>query len=156
MVRESYKWLLVPMQVARPGKGISDITWEHFQINPATINRMQEIEQILKDNELLIGDWAPIHLAKMLKTWFWKDDTPAVGALDIWHKTCAYLYLPRLLDSNVLRLDAGCRGRLARFLRPGLWPRGRALSGFPIRGIADDAYPRRLAPARRTQGSGSV
>ena len=70
------------MQVAKPGKGISDITWEHFQINPATINRMQEIEQILKDNELLIGDWAPIHLSKLLKTWFWKDDTQAVGALD--------------------------------------------------------------------------
>ncbi len=113
MVRESYKWLLVPMQVARPGKGISDITWEHFQINPATINRMQEIEQVLKDNELLIGDWAPIHLAKLLKTWIWKDDMPAVGALDLWHKTCAYLYLPRLLDSNVLRqtLAAGAVSR---------------------------------------------
>ena len=49
MVREAYKWLLVPMQEARPGKGISDIAWESFQVNPASINRMQEIEQILKD-----------------------------------------------------------------------------------------------------------
>ena len=104
MVKESYKWLLIPMQEARPGKGISDISWEHFQINPATVNRMQEIEQILKDHELLITDWAPVHLANLLRTWFWKDDIPAVNALEIWHKSCAYLYLPRLRDADVLRL----------------------------------------------------
>lgn len=113
MIKESYKWLLTPMQEARPGKGISDISWEHFQINPAAINRMQEIEQILKDNELLITDWAPVHLANLLKTWFWKEDAPAVGALDIWQKSCAYLYLPRLRDADVLRqtLAAGASSR---------------------------------------------
>jgi len=113
MIKESYKWLLVPMQEARPGKGISDIAWEHFQINPASLNRMQEIEHILKDNELLITEWAPIHLSNLLRTWFWKDEVPAVGALDIWHKTCAYLYLPRLRDSDVLRmtLAAGAGSR---------------------------------------------
>ncbi len=113
MIRESYKWLLVPVQEARPGKGISDIVWEHQQINPASVNRMQEIEKVLKDNEWLISEWAPIHLANLLKSWFWKDDVPAVGALDIWHKTCAYLYLPRLRDADVLRLAvaAGANSR---------------------------------------------
>lgn len=113
MIKESYKWLLTPMQQARPGKGISDISWEHFQINPAAINRMQEIENILKENELLITDWAPVHLANLLKTWFWKADTPAVGALDIWQKSCAYLYLPRLRDADVLSqtLAAGASSR---------------------------------------------
>lgn len=113
MIREAYKWLLTPMQEARPGKGISDITWEHFQINPATINRMQEIEQILKENELLITEWAPIHLANLLRTWFWKEDNPAANALDVWQKSCAYLYLPRLRDSEVIRatLGAGAASR---------------------------------------------
>jgi len=143
MVRESYKWLLVPMQVARPGKGISDITWEHFQINPATINRMQEIEQVLKDNELLIGDWAPIHLSKLLKTWFWKDDTPAVGALDIWYKTCAYLYLPRLLDSNVLRLTLAAGAVSRDFFGLAYGREGERYLGFqygtPTTPILDDS-----------------
>ncbi len=113
MVREAYKWLLVPMQEARAGKGVSDISWEHFQINPATVNRMQEIEQVLKENELLITDWAPIHLANLCKTWFWKDDAPEVKALDVWQKSCSYLYLPRLRDDNVLRntLAAGAGSR---------------------------------------------
>ncbi len=107
MIREAYKWLLTPMQEARPGKGISEITWEHFQINPATINRMQEIEQILKDNELLITEWAPIHLANLLRTWFWKEDNPTAGALEVWQKSCSYLYLPRLRDADVIRATLG-------------------------------------------------
>ena len=44
MVRETYKWLLAPLQEAKPGKGISEIQWEHFQINPAVTNRTEEIE----------------------------------------------------------------------------------------------------------------
>ena len=43
MIREAYKWLLAPMQDAQPGKGISDIRWEHFQINAGTANLTQEI-----------------------------------------------------------------------------------------------------------------
>jgi hypothetical protein len=65
--------------------------------------------RVLKDNELLITDWAPIHLANMLKTWFWKSDVQDVSALDVWQKTCQYLYLPRLRDDAVFRaaLTAG-------------------------------------------------
>lgn len=74
MIRETYKWLVAPMQEARPGKGLSDLTWEHFQVNPGAQNWSQEIERVLKENELLITEWAPIHLAKVLKDWFWKDE----------------------------------------------------------------------------------
>lgn len=103
MVRETFKWLLAPLQEAKPGKGIGDIQWDYFQINPAVLNRTEEIERTLKEHELLINEWAPIHLAKMLGTWFWKDDLPAVGALDTWQKTCCYLYLPRLREADTLR-----------------------------------------------------
>jgi hypothetical protein len=103
MVRETFKWLLAPLQEAKPSKGIGDIQWDHFQINPASVNRTEEIEKVLKEHELLITEWAPIHLAKMLQTWFWKDDATAVGALDTWQKTCCYLYLPRLREADTLR-----------------------------------------------------
>ena len=117
MIKETYKWLLAPMQEATPAKdgkgGISEIVWEHHTINPATINRTQEIERILKDNELLITEWSPIHLADQLRKWFWKDDVPAVGALNVWQKSCCYLYLPRLSSSSVFShaLAAGAGSR---------------------------------------------
>jgi hypothetical protein len=59
---------------------------------------------VLKEHELLITDWAPIHLSKMLQTWFWKDATTAVSALEIWQNTCCYLYLPRLREADTLRV----------------------------------------------------
>ena len=113
MVRETFKWLLAPLQEAKPGKGIGDIQWDHFQINPAAANRTEEIEAVLKEHELLITEWAPIHLAKMLQTWFWKDDATAVGALETWQKTCCYLYLPRLREADTLRatIAAGASSR---------------------------------------------
>lgn len=109
MIRETYKWLLAPMQEVKNGKSLSDIQWEPFQINPGAQHFGQEIERALKENELLINEWSPIHLANLLKTWFWKDDVKEVGALDVWQKTCQYLYLPRLKDESVYRrtVEAG-------------------------------------------------
>ena len=103
MIRETYKWLLAPMQEARPGKGISEMQWEHFPLDSSAQDLTQEIVHVLKDNELLISEWAPIHLANMLKTWFWKPDALEVSALEVWQKTCQYLYLPRLRDESVFR-----------------------------------------------------
>ena len=99
MVREAYKWILAPVQTAQPGKGISPLQWETFQLNAGAPNFQDEISRVLKDNELLISDWAPIHLARMLQQWFWKDK-PAVKAMDVWQRTCQDLFLPRLRDDD--------------------------------------------------------
>lgn len=107
MVRETYKWLLAPVQEARPGKGISEVQWEHFPLNPGAANASLEIERVMKENELLITEWAPIHLANLLKTWFWKEGQPEVNALDVWQKTCQYLYLPRLKEDQVFQVTVG-------------------------------------------------
>lgn len=80
MIRETYKWMLAPMQEARPGKGLSDIQWEHFQVNPGAQNLSQEIERVLKENELLITEWAPVHLTKVLKDWFWKGGSKVANS----------------------------------------------------------------------------
>ncbi len=113
MVRETYKWLLAPMQVARPGKGLSEVQWEPYPVNASALNFSQEIERVLKENELLIGEWAPVHLHKVLKDWFWKPDVKAIGALKVWQQTCQHLYLPRLMDDTVYQrtLGAGCDSR---------------------------------------------
>lgn len=113
MIRETYKWLLAPVQEARPGAGLSEVMWEHFPLNAGAQNWSQEIERVLKENELLITEWAPIHLAKVLKDWFWKDDVKEVNALNVWQQTCQQLYLPRLKDDIVFRntLAAGAGSR---------------------------------------------
>lgn len=113
MIREAYKWLLVPMQEARAGKGLSETQWELLQINPTIVNRAEEIEKTLRENELLIKDWSPIHLANMLRSWFWSDTAKSAGAVEVWQKTCCYLYLPRLKNSDTLRqaITAGAGSR---------------------------------------------
>ena len=103
MVRETYKWLLSPVQEAKPGKGLSDIQWEHFQVNAGAPNLSQEIERVLTENELLITQWAPIHLAKVLRDWFWKDDVKQVSALNVWQQSCQQLYLPRIKDDTAFQ-----------------------------------------------------
>jgi hypothetical protein len=104
MIRETYKWILAPMQEARPGKSLSEIQWEHFPVNPGAQNLSQEVENVLKENELLITEWAPIHLATVLKRWFWKDGVKEVSALNVWQQSCQQLYLPRLKDDRVFQL----------------------------------------------------
>ncbi|QNB06826.1 ATP-binding protein [Herbaspirillum frisingense] len=113
MIRETYKWMVAPMQEARPGKGLSEIQWEHFQVNPGAQNLSQEIERVLKENELLITEWAPIHLATVLKNWFWKDDIKDTSALNVWQQSCQQLYLPRLKDDTAFQqtMGAGAESR---------------------------------------------
>ncbi len=113
MIRETYKWMVAPMQEARPGKGLSEIQWEHFQVNPGAQNLSQEVERVLKENELLITEWAPIHLATVLKNWFWKDDAKDTNALNVWQQSCQQLYLPRLKDDTVFQhtLAVGAESR---------------------------------------------
>ncbi len=108
-LRETYKWVLAPGQEAQPGKGVSEIFWEHFPINSGAANPALEIEKVLKENVTLILEWAPYHLSKMMKQWFWKEGVPAVGALEVWQAMCSFLYLDRLKDEDVFRavLTAG-------------------------------------------------
>jgi predicted AAA+ superfamily ATPase len=114
MIRETYKWMVAPMQDASSFKeSPPKIIWEHFQINPGAPNLSQEIERVLKENELLITEWAPIHLATVLKTWFWKDDIKDVSALNVWQQSCQQLYLPRIKDDTAFQhtIAAGAESR---------------------------------------------
>jgi predicted AAA+ superfamily ATPase len=108
IVKETYKWILVPEQDKVPGD-----KFEPFSINPSVPSIVEEIERILKENEHLITQWAPIHLHNLLKRWFWKDDVKEVRAKDIWHSTCCYLYLPRLKNENTFSnaINAGAESR---------------------------------------------
>ena len=100
-IRETYKWLLTPIEEPDGKGGILPMRWEHFSLNTGSASLSQDIERILKENELVIDQWAPVHLDGLLRAWFWKDGVSEVPALEVWQKTCQYLYMPRLKDSNV-------------------------------------------------------
>ena len=103
LVREAFKCLIAPTQAAKQNGELGDIEWEMFPLNPATPVLGKEVDRALAENELVIRDWAPIHLGNVLKRWFWKDGVADMPALDVWQKTCQYLYFPRLSGSSVMQ-----------------------------------------------------
>jgi predicted AAA+ superfamily ATPase len=97
--RESYRWLLCPVQET-PTE--SKLSVEAFSVNTAGGSVGREIERVCVDNELVITAWSPIHLKTKLKEIYWKGGKPATGAMAFWEDTLRYLYLPRLKDRDVL------------------------------------------------------
>ncbi len=112
-IRETYRWLLVPVQELDAGRVSPNIEWERYSINPGAETPIKEIERVLRENEVLITEWAPIHLCNQLKRWFWTDGSADVKAGEFWENTCRYLYLPRLQSRDVLRrtIEAGAGTR---------------------------------------------
>lgn len=96
--RESYRWLLCPMQERPADK--PEI--ETFPLNTAASPISREIERVCVDNELVITTWSPIHLRTKLQDLYWKESQTAAGAMAFWEDTLRYLYLPRLKDRDML------------------------------------------------------
>jgi len=101
VTRDTYRWLLAPMQEVKGGAVLPNIQWEAFPVSPTAQNLTQEIERVLRENELLITEWSPIHLRKVLVGWYWRDGKESAQALTVWQDTGRYLYLPRLRDEGV-------------------------------------------------------
>jgi hypothetical protein len=71
------------------------------------------IESKLKEEEWLVSAWSPVHLNRVLNQWYFKEGVTEVSALKVWQDSCQYLYLPRLLNSDVFvqAVTAGCATR---------------------------------------------
>jgi predicted AAA+ superfamily ATPase len=112
-IRETYKWLLTPLEEPDGRGGIKPMRWEHFPLNAGSASLSDEIARLLKDNELVIDKWAPVHLDGLLRAWFWREGVTDVSAVDVWQKTCQYLYMPRLINSDVFA-EAVAEGAASR------------------------------------------
>lgn len=108
MVRETYRWLMVPTEQMERGKLV--LRWEKVGLSPSAPNLVDEIEHKLKEEEWVVYAWSPVHLDRLLKQWYFKDGKTDVPALKVWQDCCQYLYLPRLLNSDVFvqAVTAGC------------------------------------------------
>lgn len=113
LVRETFKWLITPSQAPNKDGGLGDIEWDAHTINPAAQSLGNELGRVLNENELVVHEWAPIHLHALLQKWFWKDGVVEIAAQDVWQKSCQYLYFPRLAKSPVMQsaIAAGATSR---------------------------------------------
>lgn len=104
LVRDTFKWLVAPSQaVNRKDSTVGEIEWEAQALNPAVPYLGKDIDRVLAENEWVIQEWAPVNLHYLLKSWFWKDGVAEVKALEVWQKSCCYLYMPRLAKATVMQ-----------------------------------------------------
>lgn len=111
MVRETYRWLMVPSEEMVRGK--LQLRWESVAVAASAPSLVDEIENKLKEEEWVIYAWSPVHLNRVLNQWYFKEKVSAVPALKVWQDCCQYLYLPRLLNADVFQMavTAGCAKR---------------------------------------------
>lgn len=100
-LRETYKWLLSPHQ-EKEKQGLSNIQWEENRVSTMDVDLMDSIMRKLKESEVVIPNWAGIHLARTLGEWYLKDNVNDVLLQTVWNDFCRYTYFPRLVDENVL------------------------------------------------------
>jgi len=110
---QAYRWILAPAQEIKPRGGLTDQFLEEYSVSAGWDNPVAAINKVLQENEGLIPVWNPVHLKSILDKWFWKDDKPEVGFMDVWQAFCRYPYLPRLAESQVLHstVSAGIESR---------------------------------------------
>lgn len=83
------------------------------------LNNIDPVSQALFLSHVGIKVWVLhrgcrlLHLAAVLKNWFWKDNNKEANALNVWQQTCHQLYLPRLKDDVVFQqtMGAGAESR---------------------------------------------
>jgi len=111
MVRETWRWLMVPTEDLVRGR--LTLRWEAVPLSASSPSLVEAIEAKLKEEEWLVSAWSPVHLNRALEQWYFKDGVTEVSALKVWQDSCQYLYLPRLLNSDVFvqAVTAGCSRR---------------------------------------------
>ncbi|MBK5938218.1 hypothetical protein [Halochromatium roseum] len=107
LVRETYKWLLCPVEEFI--KGRPQLSWDAVNLPTSAPNLIAEIEKRLKEEDWLVTEWSPIHLKRLLDSWYFKDGVTEVSALKVYQDCCHYLYLPRLINADVFK-DAIAKG----------------------------------------------
>ena len=98
-LNEAWRWLLVPVQDARP-EGVGGLRWEAAPTAGGGDAIAVRAWERMRSNEQVIPEWSPALLAMEMERWFWRG-RPHVPVKQVWDAMCAYCYLPRLRDESV-------------------------------------------------------
>ena len=95
-IKETYVWLLVPLQPDPQGT----IEWQESRLQGQDALAVRTVKR-LKNDENLITQFSPTRLRLELERYLWKD-VDHLNLKKLWEYFATYLYLPRLKDSEVL------------------------------------------------------
>lgn len=97
-LNEAYCWLLVPsIDIA---SGSMETDWDVLRLSGTGDDPAGRAIARMRQDELLIDQWAPMLLKMQLDRYLWPDGFVQVGQL--WDQLCTYAYLPRLASYEVL------------------------------------------------------
>jgi predicted AAA+ superfamily ATPase len=100
-VRETYKWLLNPFEDVEEGN--HELVWEPASLSSTSSALLPTIESRLREEGWVVFEWSPIHLSNALKQWYFKGGTQEIVTRKLFNDFACYLYLPRLLNEDVLK-----------------------------------------------------
>jgi uncharacterized protein len=100
-VKDCYKWVLNPFEEMVGGRPV--FKWETASVSPGSSNFISTIDNKVREEEWVIHEWAPIHLSNLLKQWYFKESTQDVVTRKVFNDMASHVYLPRLLNEEVLR-----------------------------------------------------
>lgn len=95
-IKETYVWLLVPLQ---PDAG-GEMEWQESRLQGQDAPAVKASRR-LKNDENLITQFSATRLRLELDRYLWKD-TDHISLKKLWEYFATYLYLPRLKESQVL------------------------------------------------------
>jgi predicted AAA+ superfamily ATPase len=95
-IKETYVWLLVPLQLSAQGA----VEWQESRLQGQDALAVRAVKR-LKNDENLITQFSPTRLRLELDRYLWKD-VDHINLKKLWEYFATYLYLPRLKDSDVL------------------------------------------------------
>ena len=95
-IKETYVWLLVPLQPDPRGA----IEWQESRLQGQDALAVRAVKR-LKNDENLITQFSSTRLRLELDRYLWKD-VDHLNLKKLWEYFATYLYLPRLKDSKVL------------------------------------------------------
>jgi hypothetical protein len=97
-LRGTYSWLIVPEQP----EALGPITFQASRIS-GDDNFYDRAVRKLRNDGLLIKEWSPDILRMELERYIWNDERGwEVGLKQLWEYLAQYVYLPRLVDREVL------------------------------------------------------
>lgn len=101
-LREAFKTVLVPFMASPTDREpqLEKVTLS----TSAQTSLLETALRALREEDHLLDQWAPVHLATLLDRFYWKDGVDHKAARAIYGDMARYVYMPRLLKEDVFQL----------------------------------------------------
>lgn len=99
-LRETFKHLLIPFQANPTDR---EIQFEKVNVLSSNSTLAEAVTRTLREEDHIADNWAPVHLAKLLERFYWKEGAEGKAARSVFEDMCRYVYMPRLTREAVFQ-----------------------------------------------------